>query len=80
MEESSGGLPTLQGVGEGRQDETGVEGGRTGPADDLAAPKIEDGRQIEPAFRRFQVGDVGQPALIGAGGSRPLGDEVWATG
>ncbi len=42
MEKSCGGLPPLQGVGEGRH-ETGMEGGRTGPADDLAAQKIEDG-------------------------------------
>jgi len=76
MEESCGGLPTLQGIGEGGQDETGMQGGRTGPADDFAAPQIEDGRQIKPAFGRFQVGDVGQPTLIGAGGSRTLGDEI----
>jgi hypothetical protein len=42
MEKSYGGLPPLQGVGEGRH-EIGMEDGRTGPADDLAAPKIEDG-------------------------------------
>ena len=40
MEASSGGLPTLEGVGEGRQ--------------------------IDPSFRRFQVGAVGQRAPMGA--------------
>jgi IS4 transposase len=39
-----------------------MQGGRTGPADDFAAPQIEDGRQIKPAFGRFQVGDVGYAA------------------
>ena len=76
MEESCGRLPTLQGIGEGGQDETVMQGGRTGPADDFAAPQIEDGRQIKPAFGRFQVGDVGQPTLIGTGGIRTLGDEI----
>lgn len=44
MEESCCRLPTLQGIDEGGQDETGMQGGRTCPADDFAAPQIEDGR------------------------------------
>ena len=59
MEESFRWGPTLQGVLEGRQHETGVEGRATGPTDDAPAPEVKDGGKLQPAFGRFEVGYIG---------------------
>ncbi len=38
------------------------------PADGAAAEEIQDDRQIQPAFAGADVGEVGDPLLVGAGG------------
>ena len=48
----------------------------THPADDVAAPLVEDRREVKPAFGRLQLRDIGQPALVGSGRRRTRGDEV----
>lgn len=48
----------------------------TRPADDAAAPTVEDRSEVKPAFGRLQIRDVGQPALIGTGRCRTFGEEV----
>ena len=41
------------------------------PADHLAGEQVEDHGQVEPAFAGRDVGDIGQPDLIG-----PVGDKI----
>src|SRR5580698_479852 len=47
----------------------GFQGATQGPAHDPAAEQIHDRRQINPALDGPDVGDVGDPDLIGRGGS-----------
>jgi len=35
-----------------------------GPADDLSTEEIHDGRQIQPALRGRDVGDIGEPNAV----------------
>ena len=37
-----------------------------GPADDASGEQVDDDRQIQPAFRRPDIGNVGSPFLVGA--------------
>lgn len=48
-------------------------GGRVDPAGDLAGVQIEHRGQVQPAFAGWDVGEVGQPDLVGG-----LGLEVAA--
>jgi len=41
------------------------------PANDISCEEIEDDSQIEPAFRGWHIGYIGEPYLIG-----PFGNEV----
>jgi len=72
MQEPFGRLTAYQGVSEGGPHKAGMQCRTTGPADDAAAPTVEDRGEVKPAFRRLQVGDVGQPALIGPVGAGRL--------
>ena len=51
-----------------------------GPADDLAAVKVEDGGEIKPAFLSFDIGDVGHPDLVGSGSLGGFGQAVGRDG
>jgi hypothetical protein len=46
--------------------ELGLQVGGHGPAHDPAAADIEDDREIEESRPRGDVGDIGDPELIGA--------------
>lgn len=46
------------------QDDLRMQGLAHGPADDLAGVHVEDGGEMEPAFARRNVGQVGQPDLV----------------
>ena len=59
---------------------SGVEALTHGPADNLAAVEIQDGRQIKPAFLGFNVGEVGHPELVGHRGLGNLGQSIGAMG
>ena len=76
MEDPFGWLASLERVPEGGQGQAGVQRRRAGPADDAPAPGIEDGGQEQPAFRRFEVRDVGSPGLVGAARGRAVRDDV----
>jgi hypothetical protein len=61
--------PTLtEGHVQGIQNQLGSQMVCHRPADHLAAPDIHDDRQIEEARHGRNVGDVGDPQLVGAGG------------
>ena len=61
--------PTLaEGHVQGVQNQLGSQMVGHRPADDPAAPDIHDDRQIEEARRGRDVGDVGDPQLVRAGG------------
>ena len=47
------------------------------PADHLAGQQIEDHGQVEPALASCDVGNVGQPDLIGPVGDKVLIQQVW---
>src|ERR1051325_777393 len=38
------------------------------PADHLAAVRVQDDRQVQPALPGADIGDIGEPCLIGSGG------------
>ena len=59
MQEAFGRLAAPQGVPKRGQGQAGVQGRRTGPAYDAAAPSIQDRGQEQPTFRGLEVGDVG---------------------
>src|SRR5258706_5964690 len=51
-----------------------------GPADDLAAIKVHDARQVEEPFGSGQVSDVTDPDLVDGCGRRSLGQAVGRDG
>ncbi len=51
---------------EGVERDLGVQGLTHGPADDLAGVNIEDGDEVEPALAGRDVGQVGEPDLVGS--------------
>ncbi len=61
-------------------DQGGVNVLAHGPADDAAAVEVQQSGQIEPAFAGVNVGDVGDPGLIGPGGGRGLGQQIGRDG
>ena len=81
MEEEIGrGIAVEDGHGQGLEDQGGAEGFAHGPAHDLAAVKVEDGGQVKPADLGGDVGDVGDPDLVGGGGLGRLGQAVGGDG
>ena len=80
MEQPVGRLPTPECVLECGQDQAGVQGRAASPANDPAAPDIEDCRKEQPAFGSPQVGDVRHPGLIGSGRGRTQGQKVFRHG
>jgi hypothetical protein len=44
------------------------------PADHFAGEQVEDHGQVEPALGGRDIGDIGQPDLIG-----PVGDKFWSS-
>ena len=58
-----------------------VDGGSHGPADDAPAAMIHDGSEVEPVVMGgLDVGDVGNPDLVGTLGRRHLGEAVGGDG
>ena len=53
-----------------------MQGRATGPANNATTPAIENGGEVQPAFGGLEVGNVGEPTLIGPGRCRPGGQEV----
>jgi hypothetical protein len=51
---------------ERRQRQAGIDTSADGIADHAARPGIENGRQIDEAGRDGDVGDVGDPELVGS--------------
>ena len=50
------------------------------PADDLAREQVEHDGQVEPALRRPDVGDVGEPDPIEGGCLEGAAEQVWRDG
>ena len=67
-EQLGSGLTVLQRHGESLENEGGVDPFAHGPADDLAAVEIQDTGEVEPTFPSLDIGDIGDPDLIGRGG------------
>ena len=61
---------------EGRRDELGTHVGRHRPADDPAAPGVDDRGEVAGAAPRRQLGDVGDPEPVGALRREVAVDEV----
>jgi hypothetical protein len=51
---------------EGIQSDLGMQCLTHGPAGDLAGVYVEDGGQVEPAFTGRDLGQVGEPDLVGS--------------
>lgn len=64
------------GHGQSGDDEVGGQRGREGPTDHPLAVGIDDHRQIEPAGRGGQIGDIGLPDLVAGGDGLDLGKAV----
>src|SRR5262249_53852105 len=64
VEEARGGTAQSPSLLEGFFDQRTLEGVSQGPADDLAAIKIHDCGQINPASGAADIGDVGHPDLV----------------
>ena len=62
--------PVGEGHGEGVFDQLGAHMVGQGPADDLAAGQVDDGRQVGPALPSCDVGDVADIAPVELG-TRP---------
>jgi hypothetical protein len=81
MEEEIGrGIPVEDRQGQGLENQGGAEGFGHGPTDDLAAVEVEDGGEVKPAGRSGNVGDIGDPDLVGSGGLGRLGQAVGGDG
>lgn len=63
--------PRAHGSGQRREGEPAVVRRARGPADNAAREEIEDGREIQPAFVRRDVSDIGDRRLV-----RSIGREV----
>ena len=69
VEDQTGwGLAVQDRHGEGGEDESRVDGVAHGPTDDPAAVEIEDAGEIKPTLVGGDVGDVGDPDLVGSSG------------
>ena len=66
VEKQSGWRRTMQGRhGESCQDQGGVNCLAHGPADDFAAVEVQNAGEIEPTLVGENVGDIGDPDLVG---------------
>ena len=65
-----------QGIG----DELRRHRGAHRPADHAPREQIDDGRHIEPAFRRPDIGEVGDPFAVGRGGFEAAVEHVRSDG
>lgn len=79
-DEPWGRIPTEESHAESAEDEFGVEVGFQSPSDDAAAEKVEDDAEIEPAFLGPEVGDIGNPGLVGLLGVEVTFQEVGSHG
>jgi hypothetical protein len=79
-DQARGRLTVTQGHVPRGQNQRGVDAFTGGPADDLAAVKIQDGGQVKPALRGLNVSDVGQPDLVGSSGIGQLRQAVGRDG
>ncbi len=70
----------MQGAFEGLIGQLGGEAFVGAPAEDAAAAEVHLGGEIEPAFARRQVGDVGDPDFVGPGGRGTLQQVVGSHG
>jgi len=52
----------------------------SGPAGQSATVKVQDARQIEPAFLGGDIGDVPQPDLVGRTGGGQIGQAIGGDG
>ena len=73
MDAALGRLPAGDGRSERREREPRIDAPADGVADHAARPGIENGCQIDEADRDGDVGDVGDPELVGAGRHYVLG-------
>jgi hypothetical protein len=76
MEQALGWLPLADGLSHGGKRERGMQAWRRGPANDPAAPQVENRGQIQPAFAGLDVRDVGDPDLIRASGQADFGEAI----
>ena len=74
--QAKSGSPILGGHGEGRKDQSRVDGGTHGPADDPSAVEVHDASKVEPAFGDVGVGDIWHTDLVGGRGRRILGETI----
>ena len=58
------------------EDELGAQMRRHRPADDAPAPRVEHDGEVEEAGPRRDVGDVGDPELVGPGRREVAVDEI----
>tara|TARA_R110002051_G_scaffold22185_2_gene57741 strand:- start:1042 stop:1311 length:270 start_codon:yes stop_codon:yes gene_type:complete len=58
------------GVVDQTERDLGLRGLAHGPADDLAGVHVENGGEVGPAIAGWDVGEVGEPYLIGAAASK----------
>jgi hypothetical protein len=63
--------------GERRDGEFGTQVIAHGPADHFAGEQVEDHGQVEPALASRDIGDIGQPDLIGSVGDKVLVQQVF---
>ena len=71
MDESCGWTSSLDCHGQRGDCEFGAQVIAHGPADHFAGEQVEDHGQVEPTLAGRDVGDIGQPDLIG-----PVGDKI----
>lgn len=71
MDASPRRMPSGDGHPQGIVRKLGRNAGTHGPSDDHPRPCVHDDGQVEPALVRPNVGDVGEPGLVG-----PLGGEI----
>src|ERR1700690_1002213 len=64
----------------GSEDQFGIDVLAHGPAGQSAAVKVEDTRQIKPAFLGGDIGDVPEPDLVGGRGSGPIRQAIGCDG
>ena len=70
----------LEGHHESRERQFGSHMITHGPADDLAAVEVHDGRQVQPTLTGRNVGDVGEPDPVRRRGHEVSIDQVGAIG
>ncbi len=76
MQQPWRGSAPLESVPQGSEGQARVQCRGARPPDNAAAPSIKNGGQEQPAFRGFEVRDIGAPRLVGARRGGTLRDEV----